>query len=192
MQQPNGRLASAMAYAALIHGTQKRKGTGIPYISHLMSVSALVMEFGGDEDQAIAGMLHDSLEDCGAEHEKVIRNNYGDRVADIVCACTDGVPDATGNKAPWRERKERYLEHLRHAPAAALLVSACDKLHNARAILADLRAGHDVFSRFSGGRDNTLWYYRELVDRFRDRLGGDAPVVKELAAAVEGMHSEPA
>ena len=190
MEQPNGRLASAMAYAALIHGTQKRKGTSIPYVSHLMSVSALVMEFGGDEDQAIAGMLHDSLEDCGAEHEKVIRNNYGDRVGDIVCACTDGVPDAAGKKAPWRERKKGYLEHLRHAPTDALLVSACDKLHNARAILADLRAGHDVFSRFSGGRDNTLWYYRELVSAFRDRLGPDAPVVKELAANVKAMHAE--
>lgn len=189
MDQPNGRLASAMAYAALIHGTQKRKGTSIPYVSHLMSVSALVMEFGGDEDQAIAGMLHDALEDCGAEHEKVIRTNYGSRVADIVCACTDGVPDRTGNKAPWRERKERYLEHLRDTPAEALLVSGCDKLHNARAILADLRAGHDVFSRFSAGKDNTLWYYRSLVDAFRRRLGADAPVVKELAAAVEGMHS---
>ena len=169
-EQPNGRLASAMAYAALIHGTQKRKGTSIPYVSHLMSVSALVMEFGGDEDQAIAGMLHDSLEDCGAEHEKIIRTNYGDRVADIVRACTDGVSDASGRKPDWRQRKERYVEHLRRASEAGLLVSACDKLHNARAIVADLRAGQDVFARFTAGKEGTLWYYRELVAAFSDRL----------------------
>lgn len=192
MEQPNGRLASAMAYAALIHGTQKRKGTNIPYVSHLMSVSALVMEFGGDEDQAIAGMLHDALEDVGHEHEKIIRANYGNRVADIVRDCTDGEPGGPRNPDNWRPRKETYLAHLSQAPADALLVSACDKLHNARAILADLRAGHDVFSRFSGGRDNTLWYYRELVAAFRDRLGPDVPVVKELAAAVGSMHAEAA
>jgi (p)ppGpp synthase/HD superfamily hydrolase len=189
-EQPNGRLASAMAYAALIHGTQKRKGTSIPYVSHLMSVSALVMEFGGDEDQAIAGMLHDSLEDCGAEHEKIIRTNYGDRVADIVRACTDGVPDASGRKSDWRQRKERYIEHLRGTGEAGLLVSACDKLHNARAILADLRAGHEVFARFTAGKEGTLWYYRELVAAFSDRPGRDAPVVRELAAAVSAMRSE--
>ena len=190
MEQPNGRLASAMAYAALIHGTQKRKGTNIPYVSHLMSVSALVMEFGGDEDQAIAGMLHDALEDVGHEHERIIRTNYGDKVADIVLACTDGEPGVKRDKSNWRERKEHYLQHLHHSPVDALLVSACDKLHNARAILADLRAGHDVFSRFSGGKNNTLWYYRSLVEAFQDRLGPQAPVVKELGAAVAAMHSE--
>ncbi len=190
MEQPNGRLASAMAYAALIHGIQKRKGTNIPYVSHLMSVSALVMEFGGDEDQAIAGMLHDALEDCGAEHEKIIRTNYGDRVANIVRGCTDGVPDASGRKPPWRQRKERYLEHLRGAAMDTLLVSACDKLHNARAIVADLRAGHDVFSRFTAGKSGTLWYYDELASLFRERLGSDAAVARELTAAVEAMKSE--
>ena len=190
MEQPNGRLASAMAYAALIHGTQKRKGTNIPYVSHLMSVSALTMEFGGDEDQAIAGMLHDALEDCGGEHEKIIRMNYGDRVANIVRACTDGVPDAGGIKAPWRDRKERYLEHLRQADEATLLVSACDKLHNARAIGTDLRAGHDVFSRFNAGREGTLWYYGELVCALQERLGAHAPVVRELSAAVSAMREE--
>jgi (p)ppGpp synthase/HD superfamily hydrolase len=190
MEQPNGRLASAMAYAVLIHGTQKRKGTNIPYVSHLMSVSALVMEFGGDEDQAIAGMLHDALEDCGGEHEKIIRMNYGDRVARIVRGCTDGIPDASGTKAPWRERKEQYLQHLSEAAPDMLLVSACDKLHNARAILADLRTGHDVFSRFSGGKDGTIWYYGELATLFRERLGPDAAVVRELTAAVEAMKSE--
>jgi GTP pyrophosphokinase len=180
----NSRLASAMTYAALIHGTQKRKGTSIPYVSHLMSVSALVMEYGGDEDQAIAGLLHDSLEDVGAEHEAVIRTNWGDRVADIVKNCTDGVADAKGEKADWHTRKRAYIAHLKHVGADTLLVSACDKLHNARAIVADLRAGNDVFSRFKAGREGTQWYYRELVAAFTERLGRDAPVVKELAAAV--------
>jgi GTP pyrophosphokinase len=192
METPNGRLASAMTYAALIHGTQKRKGTSIPYISHLMSVSALVMEFGGDEDQAIAGLLHDALEDCGAEHEKVIRENYGARVAAIVRACTDGVADASGRKADWRLRKEDYLRHLGEADADALLVSVCDKLHNARAILADLRAGRDVFRRFTAGREGTLWYYRELARVFTARLGQEHPVVRELASTIDMFaHPEP-
>jgi GTP pyrophosphokinase len=187
IEQPNGRLASAMSYAALIHGSQKRKGTTIPYVSHLMSVSALVMEFGGDEDLAIAGLLHDALEDCGAEHEKVIRDNWGERVARIVRDCTDGVPNATGEKANWHDRKKAYLEHLRAVDSDTLLVSACDKLHNARAIVADLRAGHDVFSRFKAGREGTLWYYGELVKVFQNRSGPEAPVVKELSIAVREM-----
>lgn len=190
MEQPNGRLASAMTYAALIHGTQKRKGTNIPYVSHLMSVSALVMEFGGDEDQAIAGMLHDALEDVGHEHETIIRTNYGSRVADIVRACTDGVPGQKRDETDWRERKENYLRHLADVDTASLLVSACDKLHNARAIVADLRAGRDVFRLFHAGRDETLWYYRSLVEIFERRLGPKDPVVKELAVAVAAMHAE--
>jgi GTP pyrophosphokinase len=183
------RLASALAYAALIHGAQKRKGTTIPYVSHVMSVSALCMEFGGTEDQAIAALLHDALEDCGPQHEPVIRVNFGDRVADIVVDCTDGVADAQGKKADWRERKEAYLSHLGSVGADTLLVSACDKLHNARAIVADHRAGHDVFARFKAGKSGTLWYYGELVKALTARMGADAPVVRELAAAVAAMHS---
>jgi len=183
------RFASALGYAALIHAKQKRKGTNIPYVSHVMSVSALVMEFGGDEDQAIAGLFHDALEDCGAWHEKVIRANWGERVAQIVRACTDGVTDAQGKKEPWRLRKERYLAHLRQVSEDVLLVSACDKLHNARAIAADLRAGHDVFARFNtdAGRDGTLWYYTELESVFRERLGKSHSLYGEYAAAVRGM-----
>jgi (p)ppGpp synthase/HD superfamily hydrolase len=183
----NGQLASAMSYAALIHGTQKRKGTTIPYISHLMSVSALVMEHGGNEDQAIAGLLHDALEDCGPEHEKVIRANWGSRVAKIVQDCTDGVPDANGKKADWHARKRKYLEHLLSVDIDSLLVSACDKLHNARAIVSDLRAGHDVFARFNAGRDGTLWYYRSLAEAISSRLGKSAPIARELTSAVACM-----
>ena len=122
MERPNGRLASAMAYAALIHGTQTRKGTAIPYISHLMSVSALVMEFGGDEDQAIAGLLHDSLEDCGAEHEKVIRANYGNRVADNRALSTLGTPTLEYFSDIARETTSPPLPP-RHACAAAVAAS---------------------------------------------------------------------
>jgi (p)ppGpp synthase/HD superfamily hydrolase len=183
------RFASAVAYAALIHAKQRRKGTTIPYVSHVMSVSALIMEFGGGEDQAIAGLFHDALEDCGAWHEGVIRANWGDRVADIVCACTDGVPDARGRKEAWRPRKERYLAHLRKVSDDVLLVSACDKLHNVRAIVADLRAGHDVFARFNkdAGRTGTLWYYAELERIFRERLEGTNPLYREFAVAVKDM-----
>jgi (p)ppGpp synthase/HD superfamily hydrolase len=167
------RLASAMSYAALIHGAQRRKGTTVPYISHLMSVAALVMEYGGDADLAIAGLLHDALEDCGAEHEKVIRSNWGDRVANIVLGCTDGMPDATGEKGNWHERKGAYLKHLRSADLDTVFVSACDKLHNARSIVVDLRAGNDVFRRFKAGRDGTLRYYNALLEVFTERFGID-------------------
>jgi (p)ppGpp synthase/HD superfamily hydrolase len=185
--QPNGRLASAVSYAALIHGAQKRKGTTVPYISHLMSVCALVMEFGGDEDQAVAGLLHDALEDCGPEHKMVIHANWGPRVTKIVQDCTDGVPDAHGRKADWHTRKRKYLEHLLSVDSDTLLVSACDNLHNARAIVSDLRAGHDVFARFKAGRDGTLWYYRSLVEAISVRLGKTAPIARELTSAVGCM-----
>jgi len=140
------RLAAALDHAAEAHGSQARKGTEIPYLGHLMGVASLVIDHGGDEDQAIAGLLHDVLEDCGAEHEASIRRAFGDRVADMVLACTDGTPDEAGAKAPWTERKRLYLRHLESAADETLLVSACDKLHNARAIAADVAAGEDVFA----------------------------------------------
>ncbi len=130
-------------------------------------VCALVLEYGGDDDQAIAGLLHDVIEDCGEQHRAVVRATFGDRVADIVEGCTDGVPDSEGVKAPWRQRKAAYLAHLRDAPPDTLLVSACDKLHNARAIAADVRSiGDEVFTRFKAGREGTLWYYGALLDVF--------------------------
>jgi (p)ppGpp synthase/HD superfamily hydrolase len=189
---PSPRLSAAFEYARAAHGAQTRKGTAIPYISHLMSVSALVMENGGDEDQAIAGLLHDVLEDCGAAHEAIIRERFGARVAKIVCDLTDGVPDATGVKEPWRVRKERFLSRHETMDADSLLVSLCDKLHNARSIGADLRAGHDVFARFNRdvGRDGVVWYYGELVRIFRARRGKDDPLFREFERTV-GELSEP-
>jgi (p)ppGpp synthase/HD superfamily hydrolase len=182
------RLPAALAYAALHHDGQLRKGTNIPYLAHLLGVCALVLDYGGDEDQAIAGLLHDVIEDCGEQHRAVVRAMFGDRVADIVEGCTDGVPDSDGVKAPWRERKTAYLAHLRDAPPDTLLVSACDRLHNARAIAADVRGvGADVFTRFKAGRDGTLWYYGALLDVFGARMGQGDPLVVELRAAVGDM-----
>lgn len=178
-------LHDALDYAADAHQAQARKGTSIPYLSHLMGVASLVIEHGGDEDQAIAGLLHDVLEDCGMQHEAPIRDRFGDRVLGIVKACTDGVADEQGEKPPWRARKEAYLIHLRDVPAHALLVSACDKLHNARAIATDLAAGEDVFARFNGGPDGTRWYYDALAKTFAEELGRSSPLVIELTTTVE-------
>ena len=167
------KLSEAFALALTLHGSQTRKGTAIPYVSHLMSVSALVLEHGGDEEQAMAGLLHDALEDCGPEHAQTIREKFGDRVLRIVESCTDGVPDEDGKKPDWKDRKEAYIAHLRVASQDSLLVSACDKLHNARAILLDLRTiGPTVFQRFKAGKDGTLWYYSQLSDIYLVRIPG--------------------
>ena len=156
------RLAEAAAFAFALHADQRRKGTNIPYIAHLMSVAALVIEHGGDEEQAIAGLLHDAIEDMGAEQEDIIKERFGLRVVAIVRACTDAdvIP-----KPPWHERKEQYIEHLEQVGEDVLLVSACDKLHNARAIVQRSEdPGPDVFARFAGGPEGTL-----LVLRFPRR-----------------------
>jgi len=186
-------LSTAFAQAAKWHATQKRKGTVIPYISHLMSVSALVMEYGGEVEQAIAGLLHDAVEDapCREEAERrrtAIKDQFGERVGKIVDGCTDGIPDNTGKKALWRERKEAYLRHLALTDADTLLVSASDKLHNARAILGDLRTiGDAVFSRFhpDAGKAGTLWYYGQLAEIFQTKLPG--PLADELTRTVVDM-----
>lgn len=178
------RLAEAFAFAATAHAAQVRKGTPIPYVSHLMSVSALVLEHGGDEDQAIAGLLHDVIEDCGADHEPAIRERFGERVARIVRACTD---TDTTPKPPWQERKETYLRHLEQEGPEVLLVSACDKLHNARAIVSDQHdIGLAVFERFSASQVQVLWYYRTLAEIYRDKMPGR--LADEVARTVGVMH----
>ncbi|SRR5258706_8202261 len=160
------RFDQALLYAHQLHREQLRKETAIPYITHLMSVCALVLEHGGDEDQAIAALLHDAAEDQGGQATlDEIRKTYGTRVAKIVEVCTDTVVTP---KPPWKARKEAYITHLKEAPKDAFLVSMADKVHNARSILADLRTqGDDLWKRFSGGKDGTLWYYRALSDAFR-------------------------
>jgi hypothetical protein len=170
------RFEQALQFAAATHRTQLRKGSGIPYVGHLLGVCSLVIEDGGGEDEAIAALLHDAPEDQGGELKlNEIRTRFGDHVADIVAACSDTfeVP-----KPPWRARKENHLRHLSGQPEAALRVSLADKLFNARAILRDyLVVGDELWARFQSGRDGQLWYYRELADRF-------AAVVDDLEQAV--------
>lgn len=160
------RFEQALVFAAQKHNGQTRKKTDIPYIAHLLSVAALVLEAGGDEDLAIAALLHDVVEDCGgAPMLEEVRHQFGARVAHVVEGCTDTDENP---KPPWRARKEQYLRHLRHADEDVRLVSAADKLHNLRSIAADYRrSGEPVFERFTGKRDGTLWYYRALVEEFR-------------------------
>ena len=185
------RLVDAAALAFRIHAGQLRKGTTTPYVSHLLAVAAIVLEHGGDEDQACAALLHDAVEDGGVEWEAAIRDGFGPRVAGIVRACTDA---DTQPKPPWRARKEAYLAHLEGEGPDALLVSAADKLHNARAIVSDLRThGPGMFSRFNAGQEGTLWYYGALAAVFGRRLPG--PLARELSDAVAQMRflaAEPA
>lgn len=160
------RLSKAFEFASRLHANQLRKGTNIPYIAHLLSVSALVMEAGGDEDQAIAALLHDAAEDQGGrETLNLIEKKFGERVANIVEECSDTIIIP---KPPWRQRKEAYLEHLNEASADVRLVSIADKLHNARSILRDVKQnGPSSFDKFNGGKTGTLWYYTKLVDIFK-------------------------
>lgn len=176
------RYSKALALAARAHEGQVRKGTSIPYITHPVAVAALVAQYGGDEDQQIAALLHDVLEDGGVHFAAEIEAEFGPRVLAIVQGCTDGTPDAAGKKAPWRERKEAYLSHLGEAGEDVWLVSGCDKLNNARAILEDLQTiGVAVFDRFTAKREGTLWYYRSLSQVFTD---AEAPMCEELSETV--------
>jgi len=164
------RLSRALSLAIEAHDGDFRKGTTIPYISHPLCVAAIVLEYGGDEDQAIAALIHDAIEDGGIKYAGMIEAAFGTRVLALVEGCTDGFPDAQGRKADWYERKRNYLEHLRHAHDDVLLVSDADKLHNARAIVSDLISiGEIVFERFSTKKEGTLWYYSSLCAVFKDR-----------------------
>lgn len=177
------RFEQACIYAIRLHAGQVRKRSEVPYIAHLMSVCALVLEAGGDEDQAIAALLHDAVEDQGGyETLDEIRKRFGNRVASIVEGCTDAF---TSPKPAWRLRKERYLEHLQRADQDVLLVSIADKLHNARCILLDLKKdGEAVWARFNGGKEGTIWYYRSLVDIYSNYIDL-TPMVSELGLVVE-------
>ena len=181
------KLSPALALAIEAHQNQIRKSTQIPYISHPLAVASIALEFGASEDQAIAALLHDSIEDGGRKYEEVILAQFGQYVHDLVQGCTDGTPDKTGKKAPWLERKTAYLEHLQKASDDILLVSCSDKLHNARAIVADLiNEGPSVFERFSSTPEQTLWYYRQLANVFTNRK---TPPAKALESAVSQMEA---
>lgn len=183
--QPGPRYVDALQFSAQLHSTQVRKGSGVPYIAHLLSVSALALEHGATEDEAIAALLHDAAEDQGGEATLfLIARRFGPTVADIVMGCSDSL---TEPKPPWRLRKEDFLAELPHKSRSTRLVLACDKLHNARSIVADLRVDGDaVWSRFTGGREGTLWYYRALVDAFAQARSPVGPV-DELGRTVSEM-----
>jgi len=176
----------AFVFAAEKHAGQTRKASTIPYIAHLMGVASLVLEAGGDEDLAIAALLHDVVEDCGgAPMLQEVQRRFGKRVAKVVEGCTD---TDEFPKPPWRERKESYLRHLREADQDTRLVSAADKLNNVRSILADHREiGDSVWARFNGGREGTLWYYRALLDEFLRHKPNR--IARDLELAVNDLES---
>ncbi len=180
------RFERALRYAFRVHRCQVRKGSGVPYVAHLLAVAALVLEFGGSEDEAIAALLHDAAEDAGGrERLDDIRREFGDHVARLVEGCSDTLQQP---KPPWRERKESYLRRLRSEPASVQLVCCCDKLHNARTSLRELsRVGESFWQRFRGGKEGTLWYYRQLLATFdRDKL--PPALLDELRWAVSELH----
>src|ERR1700680_3152043 len=175
-------LQRAFRYAAEKHAGQTRKKTAVPYLSHLMAVASLVLEAGGDEEMAIAALLHDVVEDCGGMPRlREVRKRFGERVARIVKGC----PASFGEpKAEWMQRKKDYLSEVTHADIDTRLVSAADKLHNVRTILADYRQeGESVWKRFSGKKDGTLWYYRALSDEYRRRAPNRMTRELEIAVA---------
>jgi len=179
----------ALLCASNLHRGQIRKGSGVPYVAHLLSVAGIALEYDADEEEAIAALLHDATEDQAKGDAEGLKNRirgmFGDKVLAIVEGCTDAevIP-----KPPWRARKERYVAHLAEASPSVLLVSAADKLHNARAILSDLRTvGAAVWGRFNGGRDGTLWYYRALVTAFEAR--GRSALTEELNRVVSEIES---
>jgi (p)ppGpp synthase/HD superfamily hydrolase len=183
------RFDDALAYASRLHRAQTRNGGGIPYVSHLLAVAAIALENGVDEDQAIAALLHDAVEDQGGLAQlEAIRARFGEDVATIVADCTDSHEEP---KPAWHPRKEAYIASLAHKPARSLAVNLADKTHNASAINADLRAvGGAVWKRFTGGKGGTLWYYRALVTAFRayapgvaaERFAREVDEMEELAA----------
>ncbi len=179
------RFSDALAYAEEVHRQQKRKGTEVPYVAHLLAVCALVLEHGGNEEQAIVALLHDAVEDQGGlARLKEIREKFGDRVADMVAACSDAV---NSPKPPWDQRKQKYLALLAEHDPAVRLVSCADKLHNACAILRDYQSvGDEVWKRFKGGKQGTLWYYRSLADRYQDlKVGPMAVELKRVVTRLE-------
>ena len=184
----------ALQFASALHHKQARKGTAIPYIAHLMSVCGLVLEVGGNEDQAIAALLHDAVEDQGGLPTlDTIRHLFGQRVAEIVESCSDSTASDPKKKLPWRKRKKKYLAHLRKANEDTLIVAAADKLHNARAILSDYRAlgnrREELWRRFNAPKKDQLWYYDALVKTLRETRAPKA-LVTELERVVSKLTKE--
>jgi (p)ppGpp synthase/HD superfamily hydrolase len=178
------RLDEALRFAAEQFRFRVRKGSGVPYVTHLLQVCCTVGEYGGDEEQMIAAVLHDYLEDVHGATEAELVSNFGARVARLVSALSDST---TQPKPAWAERKQRYVAQLRVEPAELKLISAADKLHNATCIVRDQRLmGDQVFERFTADKDQTLWYYRAVVDALSD--GWEHVLLRELDAQVDQMH----
>jgi GTP pyrophosphokinase len=179
------RFTQALTYTHQLHATQIRKGSGVPYISHLLGVASIALEYGANEEEAIAALLHDAIEDQGGVAIRAeIRHRFGDNVTAIVDGCTDA---DTNPKPPWKERKEKYLAHIPTASPSVLLVSCADKIYNARSILKDYRLmGDAVWERFKAGKEGTLWYNRALVDAFKktNKNTKIIPLVEELERVV--------
>ncbi|NEQ28359.1 MAG: bifunctional (p)ppGpp synthetase/guanosine-3',5'-bis(diphosphate) 3'-pyrophosphohydrolase [Microcoleus sp. SIO2G3] len=178
------RFTDALTFATQLHANQTRKGGGVPYLSHLLGVASIALEYGANEDEAIAALLHDAIEDQGgAATREEIHRRFGDVVTEIVDGCTDS--DQTP-KPPWLQRKEAYIAHIPTASASVRLVSAADKLHNVWSILKDYRLlGDAVWERFQGRKDGTLWYYRSLVKAFH--AAGTTPLVDEFERVVDEL-----
>jgi (p)ppGpp synthase/HD superfamily hydrolase len=176
------RFDLALTCASDWHRDQKRKGSGIPYVSHLLGVTALVLEHGGDENTAIAALLHDAVEDAGGAARLVeIDERFGADVARFVDECSE---EYSTRKPPWRARKEHYIARLSTVSPEALLISGCDKLHNLRTIIADVRvSGPTVWRHFNGGYEGSLWYYQTILAAYRLREL-QSPLLEELDRAV--------
>lgn len=188
----SSRFVDAVDFAIHAHEGDVRKGTSIPYVSHLLQVAGLVLEFGGDEDEAIGGLLHDTAEDAGGEAMLTqIRSQFGEKVESIVRENSDSITDSKDAKAPWRERKEHYLAGIAKKSPSALLVSVCDKIHNARSLATDNRhLGPAHWDRFNATREDSLWYYRSLVEAFERRRDADSrlgPAIEVLRLEVERL-----
>jgi len=179
------RFYEAFAFASELHREQLRKVGRVPYLSHLLRVAGLALDFGASEDVAIAALLHDAVEDCGGmETEAIIRERFGDFVADVVLETSDSTTADANRKAPWRERKEAYLSHLRTGSEAAALVSGCDKLDNITSLTRamEIAGGEATLSRFKGGASDLVWYYESVAAVLKER---GALVADELSAAIE-------
>ena len=181
------RLVDALAFALVAHGDQKRKGSDVPYASHLLAVAGLVLEAGGDVTQAAAALLHDTIEDGEGVDEALLAAEFGGEIAAIVAACTDLLPgDTRERKSAWGDRKRRYLARLASAGPRVQLVAACDKLHNLRTLIADLRnEGPATLERFTASPDRTRWYYESVHALLRDAL--PAAIRREFDDLVQAL-----
>ncbi len=180
------RFSQALVYAADAHAGQTRKGTSVPYVAHVLAVTAYALENGANEDEAIAALLHDTVEDCGGKPRlEDVNKRFGSAVADIVLGCSDTTETP---KPPWKERKQAYLHDLDSASPSVLLVSACDKLHNVRSLLVAVRNdGEAAWARFKGGKEGTLWYYRSALAVLK-RCGVSRRLTHELEISLEELH----